>query len=225
MKAKMTKNSPNLNQRNLTEELFNNLIRPLYNNIDLKLGRPHSPQSKKIDEYNGIVATIYSQYCYESWINGQAATKFSDRQQTISDLLTECELSPTLIALSKVMLPQVGQRRRARGAISATYRPRGTAARGEEKQGYHGYARRAEQARSMGKAKRAAQLKGSRLRRAVIASQPFSVASRNQWSTLHADDRAYFTGGKKKTRKKRRRRRRKTRRRRKKHKRKTRRKR
>ena len=181
--------------------------------------------ANKIDEYNGIVATIYSQYCYESWIDGQAATEFYNHQLTLQNLLIECELNLNLIDDWKMTLPRL--RQRSDDSAGRPRRGRG----GEEKRGESApdYARRREQQRRMVKAKRAAQLKGNRLRRSrMIASQPFSVISRNKWSKFRNDPELarYFTGGKKKTRKKRRRRRKKTRGRRKKHKkRKTRRKR
>ena len=51
-----------------------------------------------LDEYNETVATIYSQYCYESWIDGQAAVEFIDVNNTTNNLLNQCELRQNYIS-------------------------------------------------------------------------------------------------------------------------------
>jgi hypothetical protein len=130
-----------LDHKNLTKELFKNLIGPLYSKIDLS--RRDVGSAKRIDEYNGIVATIYSQYCYESWIDGQAATRFPlNYQLTLSSLLIECELNPNLIRKREKNLPRLvlsGEGKLGEGKPSITMRkPRA----GKVKRRHRRYSRR-----------------------------------------------------------------------------------
>ena len=203
---------------NLTQTLFDNLIAPLYRFRDTRSGISiwninNSEIQKWLDYYDQIVSTIYSQYCYESWIAGQAAVEFRDLDWTIQDLLYECELNGGLLrAVSdKIRAAQRSYEARAlarqrRGNRGSVTRRRGTAAA----------ATTAAQSVSvrMDEMKQAA--RNERMRK---LNEKRRVASRGRQLALAA-----FTGGKK-TRKKKKRKRKKTRRRRKKHKRKTRRKR
>jgi len=186
--------TPNLDQKNLTKELFDNLILPLYKGSD-SWGK-----ATVIDEYNGIVATIYSQYCYESWIDGQATTVFTNHNTTIRNLLTSCELHLSLISAFRLILNNsMRQSKSVPRMAPLRYQRQG---RGEER----GIS---QEIRSTLKTMR-------RMKAARMKKRGQAVSGR----------RGVGHGGKKKTRKKKRRKRKKTRRRRrKKHKRKTRRKR
>ena len=205
-----------VNAHDLTRELFTNLILPLYTrftpyqiknwNTDDNFLKP------RIDYYNGIVATIYSQYCYESWIDGQAATEFSDHKDTIERLLINCDLNVGLITDMKNIIfkgfqklkLKINQRRLGR-YLTEKERLKRFQQTFEEK---HGMLRREERRRRKRKQKREAAMNKSR---GILGRQLLLSATAR---------------GGRKTRKKRRRRRKKTRRRRrKKDKRKTRKKR
>ena len=77
---------PPLDYLNLTQQLFNNFVRPLY-----ERRWADSDRIRENDKYDGFVATIYSQYCYESWIEGQAAIEFISHSETILELMRKVE--------------------------------------------------------------------------------------------------------------------------------------
>tara|TARA_B110000977_G_scaffold165796_1_gene213273 strand:- start:301 stop:2811 length:2511 start_codon:yes stop_codon:yes gene_type:complete len=77
---------PPLNYLNLRQQLFNNFVIPLY-----EQRWADSDRIRENDKYDGFVATIYSQYCYESWIEGQAAIEFISHSKTILELMRKVE--------------------------------------------------------------------------------------------------------------------------------------
>ena len=74
---------------NLTQTLYDNFISYLYGRVP----EANTLEEKKLDELNSIVATIYTQFCYESWIEGQATTDTPD----VRALLVRCEIPLTLL--------------------------------------------------------------------------------------------------------------------------------
>jgi len=202
---------------NLTQTLFDNLIAPLYSFRNTSSGISiwninNSEIQFWLDYYDQIVSTIYSQYCYESWIAGQAAVEFINVDGTIQDLLYECELDRGLLRAVSIKIRTARRNyearvlaRQRRGNRGSVTRRRGTAAAATTA-AQSVIVRMDEMKRARG---------NERMRK---LNEKRRVASRGRHLALAA-----FTGGKK-TRKKKKRKRKKTRRR-KKHKRKTRRKR
>jgi len=85
---------PPLKYLNLRQQLFNNFVRPLY-----EQRWADSDRIRENDKYDGFVATIYSQYCYESWIEGQAAIEFISHSKTILELMRKVECTESDIGL------------------------------------------------------------------------------------------------------------------------------
>jgi len=203
---------------NLTRTLFDNLIAPLYSFRNTRSGISiwninNSEIQFWLDYYDQIVSTIYSQYCYESWIAGQAAVEFINVDGIIQDLLYECELDRGLLRAVSIKIGTARRNyearvlaRQRRGNRGSVTRRRGTAAAA---------ATTAAQSVSVRMDEMKQAMRNERMRK---LNEKRRVASRGRQLALAA-----FTGGKK-TRKKKKRKRKKTRRR-KKHKRKTRRKR
>jgi hypothetical protein len=95
---------PPLDYLNLTQQLFNNFVKPFYEERWSNSDRIHQN-----DKYDGFVATIYSQYCYESWIEGQAAIEFISHSETILELMgkVECTESDIGLEVTKDLLSKI----------------------------------------------------------------------------------------------------------------------
>lgn len=89
---------------NLTQQLFNNFVKPFYEER-----WSNSDRIRQNDKYDGFVATIYSQYCYESWIEGQAAIEFISHSETILELMgkVECTESDIGLEVTKDLLSKI----------------------------------------------------------------------------------------------------------------------